>query len=338
MSRKIRVWWQAFRYHFVPASIFPAVVGSAVSWAVDHTFSASLFLLVIVALVTNHIALNLTDDYFDFKHSVDSLKPGEKNPFTGGSGTLSSNLIRPEAMFKMLTSCYAVTVIIGLYLTMTRGLPVLLLGLLGVFCSVFYTAPPVKFSHHGLGELALLVSFGPVIGLGAYFVQSQTLTLEAFLATLPMGIMLFSMIVLNEIPDFEEDKRAGKLTLVARCGREFGLRVYILSWICTYSVIIGGTFFKIMPWTAVIALASLPLVGRSIITMRKFGDDPIHLAPANLDMIRAHAVTGIALVAVYTMQGLFSEASLIGLAAIWTVFGFFYIPAAVRLIIPKKTI
>ena len=122
----------------------------------------------------------MTDDYFDYKHSVDKLKPGEKNPYTGGSGTLSSGLLKPKSMFKAFTLGYLVTVVIGVYLTLMRGLPVLAFGLIGVFCAVFYTAPPISFGHHGLGEVAMLASFGPVIGLGAFYVQAQTLTLEAF--------------------------------------------------------------------------------------------------------------------------------------------------------------
>ena len=205
---KAKVWWLAIRYHFVPPSIFPAVLGALVSWATNMGFTTLFFLLVLGAIIINHIALNMTDDYYDFKHNVDSLKPGEKNPYTGGSGVLSSGLLSPKSMFKAFTLCYLFTIAVGIYLTLTGGLPILAFGLIGVFCAVFYTAPPVSFGHHGLGELAMLVNFGPVIGLGAFYVQARTLTLQAFLSTLPLGIMLFSMIAINEIPDVEEDRAA----------------------------------------------------------------------------------------------------------------------------------
>ena len=230
---KAKVWWRALRYHYVPPSIFPAVLGGLVSWATNAGFIPFYFLLVLVAIIINHIGLNMTDDYFDYKHSVDKLTPGEKNPYTGGSGTLSSGLLTPKSMFKAFTLCFLITIAVGFYLALTRGLPVLAIGFFGGFCAVFYTAPPIKLSHHGLGELALLVNFGSVIGLGAFYVQARTLTLQAFLATLPMGIMLFSMIVINEIPDVKEDRAAGKLTLVARYGKKAGAKLYMASWICT---------------------------------------------------------------------------------------------------------
>ncbi len=328
----LRIWWRAFRYHFVPPSIFPAVLGGVISWAVDRAFSPWYFLLVLIAIVSNHIALNMTDDYFDYKHSVDSLKPGEKNPYTGGSGTLSAGLLSPTSMFVAFSVLYAVTASIGIYLALTRGLLILVIGFFGGFCSVFYTAPPISFSHHGLGELGLLINFGTIIGLGSYFVQAQRLTVEAFLATLPMGIMLFSMIVINEIPDLEEDKRAGKLTLVARYGRKAGIKIYVLSWIFTYTIVIGGVAMQIMPATTLLALASLPLVYKSIRILRSHFDNPLLLAPANLDMIRAHSVTSLGLIFGYALQGLLNNAALQELAVILLLLTIFYVPAAVPII------
>jgi len=156
--------------------------------------------------------------------------------------------------------CYLIPISIGLYLVVERGIPILAFGLISVFCSIFYTAPPISFSHKGLSELGLLVNFGSTIGLDSYFVQAQRLTAEAFFATLPMGIMLFSMIVLNEIPDYEEDRMAGKLTLMARYGKKMGGKICIMSWFFTYSVIVAAVSLRIMPTVTLIALLSAPLV------------------------------------------------------------------------------
>jgi 1,4-dihydroxy-2-naphthoate octaprenyltransferase len=273
----------------------------------------------------------MADDYFDFKHAVDHLTSEEKNPYSGGSGTLSSGLIRPPAMFKAFVLCFALTVTIGLYLAILRGFPVLLFGLLGVFCSVFYTAPPISFSHHGLGELGQLVCFGTIIGMGSYFVQTQKLTLEAFLATLPLGIMLFSMIVINEIPDYKEDRLAGKLTLVARYGKWQGVKLYIASWTCTYLVIICGIVLQVLPLTVLLSLASLPLALRSIQTLRVSYSAPLRLAPANLDMIRAHSVAALGLIAAYSIQGLIEGAPPFQLLIVWLLLALFYVPAVLTL-------
>ncbi len=332
---RMAIWWKALRYHFVPPSLFPATLGALIGWAVNGTFYTFFFLLVIVGVVANHLALNMADDYFDFKHAVDQSKPEEKNPYSGGSGTLSSGSIRPPAMFKAFVLCFALTVAIGLYLTISRGVPVLLFGLLGVFCSVFYTAPPISFSHHGLGELGQLVCFGTVIGMGSYFVQTQTLTLEAFLATLPLGIMLFSMIVINEIPDYKEDRSAGKLTLVARYGKRRGVKLYVASWACTYLVVTVGILLRVLPLTTLLAFASLPITLRSIQTLQVNYENPLKLAPANLDMIVAYSITALGLIAAYSIQGIIEGANYLQLLVILLTLSVFYIPAVLAL---QKTI
>jgi 1,4-dihydroxy-2-naphthoate polyprenyltransferase len=333
--RAIQVWWQALRYHFVPPSIFPAVLGGLISWA-HGEFYPWYFLIVLVGVIINHVALNMTDDYFDYKHSVDQLKPGEKNPYTGGSGTLSNGSIKPKSMFKAFALCYLFVVAAGIYLTLTRGLPVLAFGLVGVFCAVFYTAPPISFSHHGLGELALILNFGPIIGLGAYYVQAQTVTLEAFLTTLPVGITLFSMIVINEIPDFEEDRRAGKLTLVARYGKKAGIKLYIASWIATYAVLVAAVACRLIPVFTLAAFVALPLVYRSIRTLQVNYNNPMLMAPANLDMIKAHSIACFGIIAGYTVQGILNGADVTQLVFALTALAVAYAPVAFMLLRTRR--
>ena len=334
-STRTRVWWKALRYHFIPPSIFPATLGALVALAADHTFYPFYFLLVLVGVVMNHMALNMADDYFDYRHEVDKSKPEEKNPYSGGSGTLGSGLIRPPAMLRASVVCFSVAVAIGLYLTVARGLPVLLFCLLGFFCSVFYTAPPISFSHHGLGELGQLVNFGTTIGLGSYFVQTQKLSLQAFVATLPLGIMLFSMIIINEIPDCEEDRLSGKLTLVARYGKRAGARLYFASWVCTYAVVALGVLFRVLPLAALLAFASLPLVLRSMQTLQKSYEDPVGLAPANLGMIKAHSVASLGLIAAYSIQVVTGHANFVQGLLLLLLLAIFYAPATLAFRRPR---
>ncbi len=335
-SARLLIWWKALRYHFVPPSIFPATLGSVIAWATGHTFYLFYFFLVLVGVVVNHVALNMADDYFDYKHAVDHLKPEEKNPYTGGSGTLSSGQIRPSDMFKAFMLCFFVTILIGLFLTAVRGFAVLAFGLVGIFCSLFYTAPPVSFSHHGLGELGLLINFGTTIGLGAYFVQTQNIGIEAFMATLPCGIMLFSMIVINEIPDYQEDRVAGKLTLVARYGKKSGVRLYVASWLCTYAVVVSGVLLRVMPTLTLLALASLPLTLKSIFALKRNFENPQALAPANLNMLRAHSLTSLGLIAAYSISGIIDGADQFQLFVILSVLTISYLPALLAMKQPKK--
>ena len=315
------------RFHYSSASFMPGILGGMIAWTIDGEFHAGYFLLVMLGLLLNHLALNMTDDYYDFRHLVDVFADDKENPFTGGSGTLSSGLIEPETMRRVFTVFYVVAIAIGLFLAVTRGAFVLFLLAFGFFCAFFYTAPPIKFGYRGVGEVTQLLCFGPGIGLGAYYVQAQRISWEAFWGTLPFGIMLFSMITINEIPDYFEDQKGGKRNLVVRLGREKGVWLFIVSLLSAYAAIVAGVVAGKIPVLGLISLMTLPVAYKTISILRATYQEPVKLAPANLGMICIHNFTAILLAIAYFVAGFKSEAlisSTLPLAVLFVL----YIPVA----------
>ena len=296
-------WWRSFRYHFTPPSFLPAALGGVVAWAYAGSFSLWAYALVVIVVTLNHFALNMTDDYYDYMHSVDSAEGSTKNPYSGGSGTLTSGEISPARMRAAFFSLYAVTVSAGIVLTVTRGWPVLLFGVVGVLSAYFYTAPPIRYAYRGLGELSQLLNFSLVIGLGAYFVQARTLSWEPVLATLPLGFMMFSMITVNEIPDADEDSSGGKKTLVVRFGRKAGVRLYGLGLLAAYLVILVTPLAGFSGFWIYGGLLTLPLAIRAYLILTRSYESPSAMAPANLLTIRIHNLTGFLLIAAYVARG-----------------------------------
>jgi len=286
----------------------PGILGAMIAWTTDSQFHPGLFLLVMLGLILNHMALNMTDDYYDFRHLVDAFAEEGKNPYAGGSGTLSDGLIQPRRMRQVFSTFYIIAIGIGLYLGMVKGSFVLFLLALGFFCAFFYTAPPIRFGYRGLGEIAQLICFGPAIGLGAYYVQAQRISWEAFWGTLPFGIMLFSMITINEIPDYFEDRKGGKLNLVARFGRETGVWLFIVSLLSAYAVILTGILLGKIPPLGLISLLTLPIAFKTISILRAHYKEPVKMAPANLGMICCHNFTAILLALSYFIEGFRSNA------------------------------
>ncbi len=305
-SGGLKIWWRAFRFHYTSASFMPAILGGTIAWTYDGQFHPKYFLLAILGLVFNHLALNMTDDYYDFRHLVDALDT-HGNPYSGGSGVLSKGTISPIQMRNVFASFYIIAIGIGIFLGILRGRFVLFLLAFGFFCAFFYTAPPVRFGYRGLGEIAQLLCFGPGIGLGAYYVQTQKISWEAFWGTFPFGIMLFSMITINEIPDYLEDRRAGKLNLVARFGKEAGVRLFILSLISAYVVILLGIILGKIPKIGIISLLTLPIAFKTISILKRYYEDPVKMAPANLGMICTHNFTAILLIIAYFIEGFKSD-------------------------------
>jgi 1,4-dihydroxy-2-naphthoate polyprenyltransferase len=300
---RLEVWWKAFRFHFTSASFMPGILGGMIAWTVDGKFLPGYFLLVMVGLILNHMALNMTDDYYDFHHLVDAFAADGKNPYTGGSGLLSSRLIQPQRMRQVFILFYFIAIGIGVFLGVVRGPFILLLLAVGFFCAFFYTAPPIRFGYRGLGEMAQLFCFGPGIGIGAYFVQAQRISWEAFWGTLPFGIMLFSMITINEIPDYFEDRRGGKLNLVARFGRETGVWLFIASLLSAYAVISVGVILGRIPVLGLVSLLTLPIAYKTISILKAYYREPMKMAPANLGMICTHNFTAILLALAYFIEG-----------------------------------
>ena len=281
----------------------PAILGGMIAWTTDRQFQPGYFLLVMAGLILNHMALNMTDDYYDFRHLVDAFASDGRNPYTGGSGLLSSGRIQPEKMKQVFIAFYIVAIGIGIFLGVMRGPFTLFLLAIGFFCAYFYTAPPIRFGYRGLGEIAQLLCFGPGIGLGAYYVQTQKVSWEAFWGTLPFGIMLFSMITINEIPDYVEDRKGGKLNLVARFGRKTGVWLFILSLLSAYGVIVVGVAFGKIPFLGLFSLLTLPIAFKTISVLKAHYENPQKMAPANLGMICAHNFTAILLIFAYFVEG-----------------------------------
>jgi 1,4-dihydroxy-2-naphthoate octaprenyltransferase len=306
--QRIGIWWKAFRFHYTSASFMPGILGGMIAWTTDGRFHPEYFLLVMLGLILNHMALNMTDDYYDFRHLIDVFASEEKNPYAGGSGTLSTGLIHPQKMRQVFTSFYVIAIGIGIFLGMMRGPFILLLLVFGFFCAFFYTAPPIRFGYRGLGEIAQLLCFGPGVGLGAYYVQSQRISWEAFWGTLPFGMMLFSMITINEIPDYFEDRQGGKMNLVARFGRETGVWLFILSLSCAYGAILAGVILGKIPTLGLISLLTLPLAYKTISILKAYYREPTRMAPANLGMICVHNFTAILLALAYFITGFRSDA------------------------------
>ncbi len=322
-----RIWWKAFRFPYTSASFMPGILGGVIAWTTDRVFHPVYFVLVLFGLILNHLALNMTDDYYDFRHLVDALSVNKENPYTGGSGTLSTGQIRPRTMRNVFTLFYVIAISVGVFLGIVRGFFVHVLLALGFFCAFFYTAPPIKFGYRGLGEMAQLFCFGPGIGLGAYYVQTQRVSWEAFWGTLPFGIMLFSMITINEIPDFEEDRKGGKLNVVARLGKGKGVWLFIASLSCAYAAILCGVILGRIPLLGLISMLTLPIAYRTVSILRTYYQDPVRMAPANLGMICCHNFTAILLIFAYSVVGFDREALITSLLPL-SVLVLIYIPIA----------
>ncbi|MDX6512784.1 MAG: 1,4-dihydroxy-2-naphthoate polyprenyltransferase, partial [Gaiellaceae bacterium] len=268
--------------------------------ALRDGFSWWLGLLTLVGAACIHLALNVANDVFDTLSGVDEANVNPTQ-FSGGSRVILYGLLRMRSMALLSAGLYAAGIGIGLGLAAMRGWSLLWVGIAGALVSVFYTAPPLRLVHRGLGELSVGIGFGPIMALGAYFVQAREYALEPLLASLPVGILIALILYVNEVPDRPADAAAGKRTLPVRLSRENVVRGYDLAIAVTFGSILVFAATGLIARPAIVALAALPLAFPVRRALRSSYESPYALMPAMAKNIQLHLVTGLLLVAGYAI-------------------------------------
>ena len=287
------------RLPFLTATLVPILLGLAVaSWT--NGFNWWLALLTVVGGCCIHLGLNVANDVFDTASGADEANVNPTQ-FSGGSRVVVYGLLSLRQIALLSLGLYAAGIAIGVLLAALRGWDLLWLGVAGALLSVFYTAPPLRLVHRGLGEIVVALGFGPIMTLGAYFVQAQEYDLEPFLISIPVGILIALVLYVNEVPDRPADAAAGKRTLPVRLSKDAIVNGYAASVALAFGLIV---LFAVAGWTVrptIIALAAAPLALPVYRALRDFYDQPYALMPAMAKNIQLHLATGVLLIAGYVI-------------------------------------
>ncbi len=292
----------ATRVPFLTATIVPILLGAVIARA-DGYSAWWLAMLALVGGAAIHLGLNVANDVADATGSDEyNVNP---TMYSGGSRVIQYGLVSRKAMQWTAIGCYAVGIVIGLYLAATRGWELLWIGAAGVFLSVFYTLPPFRLVHRGLGELSVALGFGPIMVLGSYFVVAQRFTAEALWASIPVALLIMLVLYVNQIPDKPADAKAGKRTIVVRLPKSAIVTGYVLSVVAAFIAIpIGVAFFDMPAWT-LIALATAPIAYQVYKGLNDFYESPYELMNAMGKNIMLHFFTGLLLITGYVLAIVF---------------------------------
>ena len=296
------VWLKAMRLPFLTATIVPVIFGSVIAWHDAGRFIWMRFWLVILGASLIHIGTNLVNDYFDHLSGADkaNLNP---TPFSGGSRVIQDGSIAPKKILYASLAAFILGSLIGLYLNYLCGQNVILiLGVIGVGLGFFYSTRPFPIGYRRFGELAVGTGFGPLMVMGAYFAQAQNLPFKVFLISIPVGILIALVVLINEFPDYAADKSVGKNTLVVILGRQKAVVIYQLSLALTYLYVALLVIFKIMPLFCLIVFLSLPLAFKAFTVSKKHFERVVELLPANAATIGLHLIFGSLLAVAYVLD------------------------------------
>jgi 1,4-dihydroxy-2-naphthoate octaprenyltransferase len=242
---------QATRARTLPVMLAPVLIGSVLAWQQGVPFQWGLFSLALVGALAAHLGANVVNDVFDFAQGADQaaqeLMP-QGTTLTTGSQAILRGKLSVGAFRTMAIALFALALLCGVVLTFFRPWA-LAFGVLGFCLAFFYVAPPLRLAYigRGLGEIDILISFGILPLVGAYYVQSGHINSTALLASLPIGLYTTAVLYFHHFLHWRADKVVNKVTPVVALG-ERGARI-------------GGAILQVFPWyTAVAALTVIPVL------------------------------------------------------------------------------
>jgi 1,4-dihydroxy-2-naphthoate octaprenyltransferase len=272
----LKTWFLETRPSFlllVPVCVF---TGIATSLYEGNPFRPLYFALAFVGALFAHISVNVLNEYSDYKTGIDFKT--QRTPFSGGSGLLPAGLLKPAQALMLGLGTLAVTVAVGIYFAVIYTWAILPLGIVGVLIILLYT--PYLTKLPGITELV-----GPGLGfglmvLGTYVTQAGGYSVASALVSLVAGLLIANLLLINEFPDVEADRPAGRKHLPIILGRAKAAWIYCAIAVLAYAVIVVGVAIGSLPLWALLGLATLPLGVKAMAGALKHHSDMPRLMPA----------------------------------------------------------
>ncbi len=210
----LSAWILAARPKTLWAAFSPVLMGSALA-AADGRFHLLSALAALFGAFSIQIGTNFCNDYADFVKGADTAE--RKGP----ARATQSGWISPAAMLRGTVLVFTLAAVLVGYLVQRGGWPVLLIGVLSIAFGALYTAGPKPLAYLGLGDLFVVLFFGPVAVAGTYYVQALEFNLPATVLGIGPGLLSTAILTVNNLRDVEEDEAANKRTLAVRYGPAF---------------------------------------------------------------------------------------------------------------------
>jgi len=277
------------RLPFVSASVLPALLGAVWCWVSGSGFLLLHSILGVLGVLFLHLGANTINDYFDWEES-DRINRFP-TPFSGGSRSRVESILSRKAFLSMSSVFFLLAAATGVLLIILDRPLVLLIGAIGGLCGLLYSTKPFSLQSRGLGELIIFLAFGPLITLGMGYINFGMFNPEYFFIGVPNGLVVMNILWINEFPDYEADRNAGKRNLVVRFGTGASRYGYIALDMLFYGTVIGLISLKLYPLWSFMIFLSLPLVFKTIHHMWKHHADPQAIVPAQAGTIQFQMLT-----------------------------------------------
>src|SRR5579863_5304029 len=265
-----RLLLQATRAQTLPVMLAPVLIGSVLAWQQGAPFQWGFFVLALGGALAAHLGANVVNDVFDFGTGADQeaqkLTP-EGTTIATGSRFLMNGKLSIVTYRSLAAGLFGFALLCGIVLTLFRPWSIAF-GIAGFLLAFFYVAPPFRLAYvgRGLGELDILISFGILPLVGAYYVQAGNVTLNAFIVALPVGLYTTVVLYFHHFLHWRADQAVGKVTPVVALGEQRARIVGAILLILIAVLIALGVLLNALPWYSIIAILTIIPV---LLTLRR---------------------------------------------------------------------
>lgn len=271
--------WRIVDPRITLASVASMIVGATAA-ALAGPLHWGWLAVTVAGVFCVEAAKNASGEIFDWDSGTDAaITDDERSPFSGGKRVIVDNLLTRRQTAIVAAVFYAGAIAAGLAIVAAREPAVLWVGAVGLALAFFYHAPPLALSYRGLGELAVALSYGPVIAAGTYLVQRGTVGAGVLWASAPLGLAIAAFLWINEFPDARADALAGKRTLVVRLGRPRAARAFAGLIAVAYAGVAALPLLG-LPMTVWLGLLGLPHGLVAARRLLRHPETPAELIPA----------------------------------------------------------
>lgn len=299
----MNAWLQATRPATLWAAVVPVLVGGGLAWGEGREtlncvttpcpsgtriFRWDAFLVTLLAALAIQVAANFANDVSDAKRGADDA--GRIGP----TRAVAAGLISARQMWVGVWAMFGIAALCGLYLAAIAGPVIFVIGVFSVLATLGYVGGPRPYGYMGLGEVFVFVFFGVVATVGSRYVHNSDAPAEAWLLSIPVGLLVTAILVANNIRDIDTDRAVGKRTLAVMLGRNRTARLFDLL---VYGAFASIAVFALVGWTPGWTALALPAFALAIPISRTIHEhvDGPRLIQALKGTARLHLVVGLLL-------------------------------------------
>lgn len=242
----LKIWIDAFRLRTLPLAIASILMGIAVS-QIHGVFNWQVSLWAIITTLLLQILSNLANDYGD------GIKGTDNKDRIGPKRAIQSGMITVAQMKGAIIIFSILSLVSGLYLIKLSGISVygillfVILGISAILSAIFYTVGKKSYGYRGLGDVFVFIFFGLLAVLGSFYLNAQYISLDVVYPAITVGLLSTAVLNLNNIRDFHNDKKSGKMTIAVKLGVKKA-KFY-------HTLLINIAFFMLLLFVSKIAIA-----------------------------------------------------------------------------------